>query len=171
MLFLPRLFALISCVILTFQDLKHRKIALLPVLTLWAGLFAIGLISLPKQVFLESIVLNLTIFTLIHFMLFIFLWFKHKRIFNPINKFHGSGDVLISLVLTCCFSPLNFLSFYVFSLVFTLITYSSYLLITGKQSIGFPTAGLTAVLLGILLIGQILGFDIHFYQDYFLQNL
>lgn len=147
---------ILICILLclAWQDIKKRTISIFILIAL--GLFSISFILIQK-VNIENIIINLTITILI--LGFLSMYYKVKLGIKTriINRFLGLGDILLLLLLTPFFSPVNFIIYInsacILALVFELfinkenntiplVSYLtlSYLLLMTFQSIVFsPT--------------------------------
>ncbi len=86
-------------------------------------------------------------------LLLVNIWFsiKQKRWVNITVNLLGWGDLLLLLTLTCCFSLVNFILFYIGGLVFVLLVW-----MTIKRWLAnsehIPLAGLQSLALVLVLI-------------------
>src|SRR5688572_5588767 len=64
----------------------------------------------------------------------------------------GTGDLLFWMLSTPLFTPVNFILWMVYSLLFSLVAYGCVMLVSGKRQLTVPLAGLQAVMLIIVLI-------------------
>jgi len=93
---------------------------------------------------------------------------KEKKITNIIDSHLGLGDVLFFIVLTVAFSPVNFIVFYLGSVLLTSLIYGGIVLITKNQGTLIPLAGAMSLLLIVALIMDETSSSLHFYQDIFI---
>jgi len=149
-------------IIVFLQDLKFKAISWVFFPLISGLLIAYQYFSTGKQI--EIILINTGIsasFLLVQLLL-LALYFKiAKKDFKLLLSSIGLGDVLFFFVLCFAFSPFKYVTFYIFSLIFSLITAlmvglkGSKIQSTELQLI--PLAGIQAVLLVPLLILQQIG--------------
>ena len=157
---------ILLCLIIVFQDFKFRHISWIPLPLLFAVLYILSYQSNTLNEIIFYFGFNFIFILAIHICLFVFLWVKNKKIFNPINKYHGIGDILFSVILCMAFSPMNFIHFYIGSLLLTLFGYLIYMLVKGEQSKGFPTAGVMSLALALCFVLKMMIRNLDFYSDY-----
>ncbi len=145
-----------SLLLISYQDFKDRAV--------WWWLFPLVMIMgvgkgwSPDDYFI-SIGFNLG-FLLIQWLgLSLYFSVKHREWTNIIDRQLGLGDVLLLLGLATVFSPINFLLFYIVSIVFSLIIAIAF----GwhKQGKTIPLAGLQAIC-WIIVLGIEWAFNISF---------
>jgi hypothetical protein len=76
---------------------------------------------------------------------------KNKRFVNIVNGLLGLGDILFLLSITAYLSALNFLFFYVISLLLVLLAWSVRQSISVKKNREIPLAGMQALILMVFL--------------------
>ena len=101
-------------------------------------------------------------------LLTIYMSIKNKKIKNIINTYLGIGDVLFFITLTVAFSPVNFIAFYILSLIVTLLFYVFYNAILRNTSSQIPLAGMQSICLIIVLLYSQFLKDFNFYNDDYL---
>jgi len=84
-------------------------------------------------------------------LLSVYFSLKNKRFTNLTDGLLGLGDILFLLSITVYLSVLNFLFFYIVSLVLVLVTWLIRQSISAKQSKEIPLAGLQALIFLIFL--------------------
>lgn len=148
--------------LVSYQDYKYRAVSwyLFPAL---AGLFLMNHNGLWDQA-LPYFLINLS-FVLINLLMLTCLFsLKNHKFANITKDYLGWGDILFLVVMAFVFSPLNYLVFFMVSLISVciLVFFAPQL----KQSI--PLAGIQSVLLlAVLIGGKIFRFDL-FSDDWFL---
>nr|WP_157247375.1 hypothetical protein [Pedobacter panaciterrae] len=106
------------------------------------------------------------------FVLSIYFSARHKKIINITDNYLGWGDVLFLIAIPFYLSPVNYVLFYIVSLILVLL----YAITTAKITTNnkhIPLAGLQAALLGIAMIIDYLNPQLALYDDgwlYFLIN-
>lgn len=98
----------------------------------------------------------------------LWIWFsiKNKALINLTSNYLGWGDILFLVAIAFYLSPVNYIVFYVISLIIVLL----YTLITGlfsnKQNHShIPLAGLQAALLGLLMLVDYISPKFTLYDD------
>ena len=101
----------------------------------------------------------------------IYFSIKNKKFQNIIDSYLGLGDVLFFVVVGTVFSPLNFIAFYLCSMIVTLLAIIAYNSFSSKQTKDIPLAGAMAAALMILLFitWAVPGVDL--YNDGYLLNI
>ena len=98
-------------------------------------------------------------------IIYLFSWIKYKERRNIFKSVFGFGDLLFLIMIIPLFSPLNFIVFFIASIIFSLLVYSiiNRLRIYKKQRV--PLAGLQSLFLSIVIISQIF-IKFSLYNDY-----
>jgi hypothetical protein len=96
---------------------------------------------------------------------------RTKKLANVANGLLGLGDILFLLSITIYFSVLNFLAFYIFSLVITLLFWTIWQSSSPKANKTIPLAGIQSFLFILVLTGDwwVRSFDLT--NDSWLLNL
>jgi hypothetical protein len=135
-------------------------IPLLCAVGLFNGWFTIGW---PTFITYLGINLSIVFINLLGVTLFISL--KEKKVKNIIDSYLGLGDVLFFLVLTTIFSPINFMVFFLGSMLISTIIYGSIQLANQQKQTFIPLAGAMSVMLIISLVLQLAIPSLNFYND------
>lgn len=151
--------------LILYQDFRFQAVSWIFFII---GFFLIIILSV-KVNSLSNLFFNLSINAL--FILFqlsiiyFFSWFKYKKRRNIFKSVFGFGDLLFLIMIIPLFSPLNFIVFFIASIVFSLLVYSiiNWLRIYKKQRV--PLAGLQSLFLSIVIISQIF-IKFSLYNDY-----
>ena len=118
---------------------------------------------------IQYIIINLLFVVSQFSIVYFYFVLKNRKLIPEIDKYIGWGDILFFVCLSFAFSPLNFIFFYIISLIITLIIYGFLYLFSGVVR-KIPLAGLQALLLLISIIsGKLLHFS--FYNDTALSHL
>lgn len=100
-----------------------------------------------------------------------YLSIKNKQLVNMTANYLGLGDILFLMAITFYLSPVNYILFYVGSLIVVLI----YTLITRffnkNTNQEIPLAGLQALMLGCLLVFSMLYPGLKLYSDSWIYGL
>jgi hypothetical protein len=98
----------------------------------------------------------------------LFLWFyfsvKDRTHYNIVNSKIGLGDILFLVSVVFYLSPLNYVAFYISSLIFALC-FVSILKLLKRDVVEIPLAGLQAFCLALLLIIEQFFPRVSLYQD------
>ncbi len=97
---------------------------------------------------------------------------KNKKIVNILHQHIGLGDLLFFVVLCLAFSPGNFIIFYIFSLIATLVGCILYIKVFSKKMMDeIPLAGGMASILVIVLLVNKMVIHMNLYDDTNLLNI
>lgn len=151
--------------VVVYQDFKSRAISwmLIPLLCAVGvvnGWFAIGW---PTFITYLGINLSIVFINLLGVTLFISL--KEKKVKNIIDSYLGLGDVLFFVVLTTIFSPINFVVFFLGSMLISTMIYGSIQLANQQKQTLIPLAGAMSAMLIITLVLQLAMPSLNFYND------
>lgn len=121
----------ITLLIIFFQDLERRSV----VWILFPLVAATGIVNYmmhadARRLFFQNTGFNLAFVLLL--LLVLKFYFMLKKTPN-LRQQIGSGDVVFWVACTCIFSPLNFLLYYILSLIFTLVAHLLTINISPKQ--------------------------------------
>lgn len=164
------LISFILLAIMVYQDFKSREITgfILPVLFL---LFFVK--SIQKTNFGEvllSVGLN-SLFLLTQLILVsVYFSIRQKRFFNILDTYLGKGDVFLLLAMTPLFITINYVLFYVVSLLISLVVFGIYLSLFRRKKYHIPLAGCIGIQLMICLLLQYSCPFINFRNDEFFRN-
>ena len=154
-----------ALVIVVIEDFRRRMISwyLIPLLLALFILRSVHDITIHETLF--NFVMNAAFTTMQLLLLSLYFSIKEKKFVNIIDSWLGLGDVLLLYVLGAAFSPVNFLLFYIVSLVLTITGYTIYkTLLQGKDST-IPLAGAVALALILCLCYQLMVSPVSFYDD------
>ncbi|OFY93720.1 MAG: hypothetical protein A3K10_17265 [Bacteroidetes bacterium RIFCSPLOWO2_12_FULL_31_6] len=153
--------------VVVFQDFKSKAISwfLIPILII--GFVIKGLLKIDTEELTTYFGINFFI-VLINLIGVTFLVsLKERKVINILKTHLGLGDVLFFLVLTLAFSPINFVVFYLGSILLTTIIYGSIILFNKKKKTLIPLAGAMSLLLIITLLIEQLIPSFQFFHDIF----
>lgn len=164
MLLTPLLSALL--LVLCWQDVRERKVSLL-LLLLLIGL-CMGRFLLSSGPF-EYPLIN-SLFLLIQGgAVFVYLLLRYRNL--QLSRYLGAGDLLFWLACLWCFSPLNFLLFFILSLLGALVLHGgSRLLMKAYEQGLVPLAGFQGLFLIFAFLLESLIPDWSTYNDVPLLN-
>ena len=155
----------VSLGVVIYQDFKYRAVSwiVFPVLFVIAIFVALGKVGTIEL--LESSLINLGMLTLIFAGLTIYFSMKERVLINIINKQIGIADLLLLIVICLLFSPVNFIMYYVASLIVITMGSAVYLAYKKDMKAEIPLAGAFSILLiACLLYAGITG-NINFHDD------
>jgi hypothetical protein len=150
----PTMLTVVSCVVI-YQDLKYRAVTwvFFPIIFLLG--FKISYINLSSY---HSIGRNLfinVIFVIIQLLLLRLIFYFKKGKEGFLNKKLGLGDILFILACSSYFSPLNFVMFYILSLIYSLLLYLIFWAgIKRPEPSTIPLAGLQSSFLIVLILAS-----------------
>jgi hypothetical protein len=148
--------------VVVFQDFRHREISWSLIPLIFAGFTFKGLLLISGKELLSYFIFNVFFILLQFTCLMLFYSLKNKKLYNIINTHIGLGDILLFVSLTVAFSRVNFILFYLSSMLITAIFF---LIRNGyRQSKDIPLAGCVALTL-IVLISAGFFSEINFYSD------
>jgi len=145
---------IIGVLLLIFlQDIRSHSVYwfLFPLLA--AGLFILKLQNQSLGDAWLPIAINISFLTLQLFILSVYFSVKSKRWINVTQTLLGWGDILFLLSIAFYLSVLNYLFFYVASLLVILSFWLIRNLVTQNKFNPIPLAGLQALIFAILLTG------------------
>ena len=147
--------------IIIIQDLCHRQISWV---TLPLLFIALGLSAAQNPFTWKSVIVNL-VFLLVQFLLLSGYYFlTHGSKVKIIDSKIGLGDVLLLVTLCIAFSPVNFILFYVLSLVLSLAGFISYRFIFRNTNPHLPLAATISICLALALAIKNI-YHLDFYND------
>jgi len=167
-------------IIIVYQDFKYKAVSwvifpVLLILSLYLGFIQIGWQSLWAY-----FLINFGFLFIQFFLLTIYISVKNKKLTDLTKGYLGLGDILFLLVLCLFFSPVNYILFYLFSLITILIVYllyNTFILACQSSSAGkkskhrilikeqVPLAGGIAFILICFIIFKLINQNVYFYSD------
>lgn len=169
MLFLISCCLIITLLTIAYQDFKSREVQWFwfPLLLVLA-LFKIWYLDQFKELF--SFLLNVIMVLLQLLLLTLYFSIKERKLINIADSYLGWGDILFLLNLCFLLSPLNFILFYLVSL---LVTITSYLIYNAfvNSSKPIPLAGLQAIVFTIVYIIDLSSPNIDLLNDFTSQEV
>jgi hypothetical protein len=150
-----------------YQDVTSRKVS-------WVVLLCIGIVNvilalerIPVGVLCENAIFNFCFILFNLAVVFLYLLFRYgKGALRLFDRFLGLGDVLFWGVLLPAFSPLNYIVFYVVSLVVSLVLYKVGMCRIAQENRTVPLAGLQSACYGSVIVGLGLGWAYNVFDDY-----
>jgi len=162
---LLQLLIFISLGLICYQDMRYRAVYWIcfPVLS-------VLLFFLKKEYAGFSIALTESCYGLLFigaqvFLLWLYFSMKNKRLVNITRNYLGLGDILFLLAIAFYLSPVNYILFYVGSLIIVLLYTLTQHVLLKKVNPEIPLAGLQALILGVVLIFSIINPSLKLYTD------
>lgn len=150
---------------IVYQDIKLRKISwvILPVLFIVTAVSGLFFNDLQELSYFFLINLGFIAFQMLCLTLYFSI--KHRSFTNIINKYIGIGDLLFFTVICAMFSPVNFIAFYLSSIILITIISLGYVTIKKNSKIEIPFAGAMAVILICCFVYKNISGSVDFYND------
>lgn len=145
-------FAVICLCFIGYQDMRYRAVYWMcfPVLAISMLLFkqhkAGWITTLTETSF------GLLFFGLQLGVLWLYLSFKNRSFVNITSNYLGLGDILFLLSIAFYLSPVNYVLFYIGSLIIVLVYTLTQRILLEKINPEIPLAGLQALLLSVIII-------------------
>lgn len=147
-----QIFILSLLFLIFIQDLESRSVYwfIFPVLTLLFVLYHFNR-HRPYPEIAQAIFINLVFLSIQFLMASFYFFLKHKNWINLTDDLLGWGDISFLISITFYLSALNFLVFYIGSLVLVLAIWIVWQGIAKKKSKQIPLAGVQAMIFAVLL--------------------
>jgi Flp pilus assembly protein protease CpaA len=145
-----QILVLLLLALVWIEDLRYRAVSWVIFTALWIGMALLR--SLSGESFGDiwpQLLVNVGLLLIILLLLTLYLLIRSGRLVNITKQHLGSGDILFLLLTACSLSVLNFLFFFVTSLVFTGLVQVVWWTINKNKHI--PLAGIQALLLILFL--------------------
>lgn len=145
------LLLVITLLFVFFQDVKYRHIhVVLPIL-----IFAFCLYIFKNSLFFHVTVMvyNIIFVVLTLALLVLYMSIKNKAYINPFQHYFGLGDLLFFLAITPLFLTENYILFFVFSMIFSVVMQLIFQKIMKIQTV--PLAGFSAVFLVVVIVKDV----------------
>ena len=98
-------------------------------------------------------------------VIYLFTWFRFRQRTNIFKSSFGLGDLLFLIMLIPLFSPINYIAFFLGSIVFSLIIYLILKTFKIYKKEKIPLAGFQSLFLTFVLITQFF-FKFNLYNDF-----
>lgn len=169
---LLKLVILIILLLIFAEDMRSRSVHwyLFPALALTLAALRYQQSGQPANELAVSIGITLTFITVQLLLVTVYFSIKQKRFINITSGLLGWGDILLLLSIAFYLPILNFMAFYIGSLVLVLVFWMAYLQISKSKQQNIPLAGLQALTFALLIsyswlqTGLILTDDEHLLQ-------
>ena len=162
-----KILLLVILLLIFYQDLRFQAVSWIFFLFVLLINSFLAVKSLPLSDILFSVVIIILFIFFQFTIIYLFSWVKFKKRINIFNSVFGLGDLLFLLMITPIFSPLNFILFFIASLIFTLLIFAilkGFNLLKAKK---IPLAGLQSLFLFLLILSQIF-IKFSLYNDYYI---
>lgn len=168
MLHISNISVIVLLLAITFQDFKQRQISwfLIPLLFIALVIKSLSIINLKELA--QYTAINFSFIAIQLLLLTLYMSIKNKKFTNIIDSYLGLGDILFFVTICACFSPINFIVFYLVSIIFTLIGFVFYRAIYKSKETEIPLAGSMSFLLVVVIILNYVFDKWSFYNDNFL---
>ena len=149
---LLKIFVLMGLFGIFIQDIKSRSVhwVLFPLLFILLGILHSISYNVISEVW-KTTAINFGFLFLQMVLLSAYFSVKNKRFINLTDGLLGLGDILFLLSITVYLSILNFLVFYIVSLVLVLVTWLLMQFVSAKKNNEIPLAGMQAFIFIIIL--------------------
>jgi len=161
---LLQILILVCLAFICYQDLLYRAVYwwCFPVLAILFGVLKYNILGIEQV--LTDAAYGLLFLSGQLFVLWIYFSAKHKKLINITDNYLGWGDVLFLIAVPFYLSLVNYMLFYVLSLILVLLyALTTAKLITNNKHI--PLAGLQAALLGVAMIIDFVVPNLALYDD------
>lgn len=167
-----RILIVVVLLLIFVQDLRSRSVywVLFPVLMLL--FIATGLLQHRLWVDLLQPAMINGLFIVVQLLLVsAYFSLKSGKWINICAELLGWGDVLLLLSVAFYLSVLNFVFFYVSSLILTLLLWMTWQGVAGRKNKQLPLAGFQAMIFSVFLTGDWYGLHLNLTDDSWLLNL
>jgi hypothetical protein len=145
---------IIVLLLLFIQDLLARSVYWFLFPLLIAGLIGVGGEHLSFAERCEPTLINLMFLALQLVVLSLYFSLKHKKWVNITRELIGIGDVLFLFSIAFYCSTLNYLFFYIISLITVLLCWLIFQGISANKNRQIPLAGLQSLIFAVFLAGD-----------------
>lgn len=142
---------LLCLLLMVFQDWKNRTIHVaLPLLV-----FVLSLLLIKKEYSSVWMITayNAGFFLITFVILILYMSWKNKQFLNPFEHYFGLGDLLFYLAITPLFLLKNYVVYFIFSMLFSIVLQLGLKKVMKHRTI--PLAGFASLLLLILMAGDL----------------
>jgi hypothetical protein len=164
---------IILCLLLVIllQDLWYRSVnwVVFPLLT--AALFDIQLLNGkgPVEILVKAVP-GACFLILVFVLLTLYFSWKKGKIILLTNDWIGLADILLLIAIAFYLPLLNYIVFYIISLLFTILSWIIYQIISPNKSKHIPLAGFQSLLFVVFLASDWWYFHLNLNDDYWLYS-
>ncbi len=138
---------------IAYMDLKERSVYLFLFVGLFAAIFIYTLLQSRWIAVLHQLLFNAGIVIVVTLFLLLFYLIKGETTGKVINRKLGAGDIVFWISITPLFSAVNFLLFFITSLLVTLLLVVCSLFYNRNKEVSvIPLAGYQSVILALVLL-------------------
>lgn len=156
---------------ISYQDIKHREINWLLFPLLVIAFVIQACLRYPIIVYLRTCGINISLLIVQICLLTFYYLLKGRNFKSIINTSLGLGDLILLISMSFAFTTVNYILFYLTSLIFSLITWTFLKSFTLKNSKLIPLAGLISIYTIIIIIVDILSHHFDRLNDNYLIQL
>jgi len=138
-----------------YQDMRYRAVYWICFPVLAALLFVLKQQEMQWKEALIETGYGIVFFGTQLVLLWIYFSLKNRKLTDITSGYLGLGDILFLMAITFYLSPVNYILFYIGSLIVVLIYTLGQRIFLKKEEPEIPLAGLQALLLGLVLIVSI----------------
>jgi hypothetical protein len=120
---LSEILLLLFLVLAIYQDFRYFGVHWIVFVVIFGLTVYIALGVMTLQDFMCIFLINMVIILVQGFMLIIYFTIKHKKLTFLLNRYLGSGDICLYIILCSSFSPANFILFFLASHMLTLVIF------------------------------------------------
>lgn len=153
---------------IAWQDFKFRAVYWWLFVLLMAGLSALTYVETSGSLIKEHLLYNCSFLGVQLLFLTLYFSVKQKRLVNIFADYFGLGDLLFLLSITVYLSFLNYLFFYLFSLLVVIVVSLGGRALSKNSNPKIPLAGEQAIILLALMIVDLLSSKIDLTNDLWL---
>lgn len=168
---LLQLFILACLSIICYQDMRYRAVYWICFPVLCTMLFFLKENHSGIKDSLMDTAYGMLFFGAQLLLLWVYFSLKNKKVVNITSRYLGLGDILFLIAITFYLSPVNYILFYVASLILVLIYTLTRQLFIKKDNPEIPLAGLQALLLGFCLVFSIVQPGLKLYTDVWIYGI
>lgn len=160
-----KIMALLALVSISYQDFRYRGVywILFPVLSLLFLLIKYRQTGWDTTWQDAAYGMGFLILQLI--LVWLYFIVKERKLVNVIDSYIGLGDILFLVVLAFYLSPVNYVLFYIFSLVLVLVYVLAVRNMTWIDHKHIPLAGLQSAFLSMLILWDMITSQLDLYKD------
>ncbi|KIO75756.1 hypothetical protein TH53_18725 [Pedobacter lusitanus] len=138
--------------IIAYQDFRYREVYWIcfPLLAILFSIYKITTVGLSAL--LTDIIFTGGFLLLQFLILWLYFCIKYRKTVNLTNGYLGWGDILFLLAICFYLSPVNYIVFYVVSLVVSIVYALFTRLLSEKEELTIPLAGIQALIFALILI-------------------
>jgi len=155
---------IVTLFIIIIQDLKSRAISWWTIPLLLGSIMYVRLVDLDWNIFLLEGGMNLLFLSLQFLLVTIYFSIKKRQITNIADTYLGLGDILFLIPISFLFPTINFVLFYITSVIAVLIGFLFYKKLINRNVETIPLAGGQAIyLMLVLFFSKVFDFNMEGY--------